>query len=179
MQSHKKENSGKAKRLVSKLGLNVVRQYYRETGDWYAPILGYPCALFDPYGYIILSERADLDRHKIKVYKGDRIYVDNGISSLTGYTYLPISEERSLQPTGSLIVLDRRVQDLRNRGPISRPAGNAKPNLVKGASHPEIQRLPAVKAWILQEAKGICKIKQQLFCKLVLGRASQSVSMLR
>jgi 5-methylcytosine-specific restriction protein A len=61
--------------------------------------------------------------------------------------YLPTDDEEEL---------DRRTAKLRKRGIGESPPGKKKPNLKQGSSV-VYERDPAVKAWVLECAKGICE----------------------
>ncbi len=62
------------------------------------------------------------------------------------------------EPTDDRDELDRRVERIRHRGPIERPPGSPKPKKNTGKSVTAYQRDPEVKAWVLQEAKGVCEL---------------------
>jgi len=60
-------------------------------------------------------------------------------------------------PTADPVELDRRVRSLLSSGRVGRPAGQAVPSRVACAPASAFARDPAVKAWVLQEAAGMCE----------------------
>ncbi|MDP9372815.1 MAG: HNH endonuclease [Chloroflexota bacterium] len=56
--------------------------------------------------------------------------------------------------------LDRRVANLRARPMLTTPVGNEKPRQVY-SNQVVYERDPAVKAWVLQQARGICELCRQ------------------
>lgn len=69
----------------------------------------------------------------------------------------PDSWEESIEPTGDLSVLDRRVASLMRRGLGDTPEGCAIPR--RSARTVEIiEREPRVKAWVLLQAAGQCEL---------------------
>ncbi len=61
------------------------------------------------------------------------------------------------EPTADLRELDRRAINLRVRGRVSRPVGQAVPHTVTSQVAAYV-RDPSVKAWVLQEAQGRCEL---------------------
>lgn len=60
-------------------------------------------------------------------------------------------------PTADPAELERKVAALRRQGAIGRPSGRIAPVRVAVASLGAYERDPVVKAWVLQEASGICE----------------------
>jgi 5-methylcytosine-specific restriction protein A len=126
--------------LVSKNEPSKISTYELDTliREW---LLGYPKGLLSHY-----LRDADEEHDEIRVNE---------------FFKRQSNDDSDFQPTSDLILLDERVQHLRKRGVVVRPEGKYKP---EGTTVSKIQlyaRLPAVKAWVLQEAKGICELCQK------------------
>jgi 5-methylcytosine-specific restriction endonuclease McrA len=65
------------------------------------------------------------------------------------------------QPTSNPPLLVERARLIRERGQVIRPKGNRTPRALKIPITRAYERLPAVRAWVLQEAKGICELCRQ------------------
>lgn len=63
-----------------------------------------------------------------------------------------------LKPTADPITLEERVRKIQQRGIINIPKGTNKPQLVISTGRKEIQRDPAVKAWVKMKAQGKCEL---------------------
>jgi 5-methylcytosine-specific restriction endonuclease McrA len=61
-------------------------------------------------------------------------------------------------PTPDLDELDRRAIALRAHGLVPRPSGREHPKRVPATSRDAFERDPRVKAWVLQEANGVCEL---------------------
>ncbi|MCH8979257.1 MAG: HNH endonuclease [Armatimonadetes bacterium] len=64
------------------------------------------------------------------------------------------------EPTTDNLELESRSRRLRRRGFESPPSGRKNPEKVK-TSRNEVPRDPAVRAWVLLEAEGVCELCQQ------------------
>jgi hypothetical protein len=73
----------KGKELAKLVGLKVKQSLYSDWGNYYAPIKGFPCALFDKDGFIVINDENDIARFNIRV--GKRVNVRQRISSLPTY----------------------------------------------------------------------------------------------
>lgn len=67
------------------------------------------------------------------------------------------SEEPPTGPTADPVELERRTRSLRRRGTVPVPPGQDRPATVRRADATAFLRDPAVRAWVLQEARGICE----------------------
>lgn len=89
---------GIGRELAEFVGINVKQSLYSEWGNFYAPIKGFPCALFDNKGFIIINDETDLSKLGIRV--GKRVNVPNKISSLPNYqemkSFIFLSEDENL-----------------------------------------------------------------------------------
>ena len=61
-------------------------------------------------------------------------------------------------PTADPVVLERRVTRLKSRGSVPRPEGNRSPAARESASVTRYVRSPAVAAYVIQRARGLCEL---------------------
>jgi 5-methylcytosine-specific restriction enzyme A len=61
-------------------------------------------------------------------------------------------------PTADPAVLEQRVTRLKSRGPVPRPEGNRSPAARESASVTRYVRSPAVAAYVIQRARGLCEL---------------------
>lgn len=73
----------KGRELARELGINCKQALYSERGNFYAPINGYPCALFDKKGFVVINSPDELSDFGVKIRK--RTNVHNLISSASAY----------------------------------------------------------------------------------------------
>jgi hypothetical protein len=72
-----------------------------------------------------------------------------------------IEPDLDAAPTADAADLERRTRSLRMRGRLGRPAGREKPLSVASPPGTAFERDPQVRAWVLQEARGICELCDQ------------------
>ena len=65
--------------------------------------------------------------------------------------------DHASRPTANPEELDQRTRMLQRRRKVNRPAGNQKPRKVRVEESTRHERDPQVRAWVLEEAKGMCE----------------------
>jgi hypothetical protein len=64
-------------------------------------------------------------------------------------------------PTADVRDLERRTRALLKRSSLTRPAGRERPVAVESRAGTAFERDPHVRAWVLQEARGMCELCEQ------------------
>jgi 5-methylcytosine-specific restriction protein A len=83
----------RAKELATRWGLNVRHALYRETGNWYHRLTGFPGALLDADGYVIFeSEQAFEACPQLQVRK--QVSAPKGIKAIPGYVYVSATDRQ-------------------------------------------------------------------------------------
>lgn len=87
----------------------------------------------------------------------DILVTGKSYQDISSYICNPI-DKTIFEATSDSTLLDERVEHIRKHGKLKRPKGNTKPKIVFRPNTQMIERLPAVKAWVLQEAGGMCEL---------------------
>jgi len=121
-----------------------------------------------------VSELSNIHKHLLQ--DG---YIDNEVRAVESALNInePISEEAN-QSAGIEVVqgplvssdpkeLDGLVAALLDSGPVQRPEGQLEPRRVAAEGPHGFERDASVKAWVLEQAKGVCELclKEAPFCK--------------
>jgi hypothetical protein len=80
----KRDRTGSGRRLAQREGLNVKKAYYHWEGTFFQRVHEFPVALFDRYGYVVLSSQTEYLNHP-KIAGIARTNIPSGIDSFPTY----------------------------------------------------------------------------------------------